>query len=61
MSSSRRRVPHRIERPAARPGLVILGGAIFTGRWPREAHRFLRRNRRELAGIPIAVFGVGPR
>jgi len=46
---------------AARPGLVILGGAIYTGRWHRDAHRFLRRNRRELAGIPIAVFGMAPR
>jgi len=46
---------------ASRPDLVILGGAIYTGRWHRDAHRFLRRNRRELAGIPIAVFGMGPR
>jgi len=51
----------RIERMASRPDLVILGGAIYTGRWHRDAHRFLRRNRRELAGIPIAVFGMGPR
>ncbi len=24
-------------------------------------HRFLKRHRRELAGVPVAVFGMGPR
>lgn len=27
----------------------------------RDAHRFLRRHRRELAAVPVAVFGMGPR
>ena len=42
--------------------LVVLGGALYSGRWHRDAHRFLKQHRRELAaGVPIAVFGMGPR
>jgi menaquinone-dependent protoporphyrinogen oxidase len=41
--------------------LVVLGGALYSGRWHRDARRFLRRHRHELAGVPVAVFGMGPR
>lgn len=41
--------------------LVVLGGAIYSGRWHSGAHRFLRRHRRELGRSRIAVFGMGPR
>ncbi|WIY01035.1 flavodoxin domain-containing protein [Amycolatopsis mongoliensis] len=42
--------------------LVVLGGALYSGRWHRDAHRFLKQHRPELtAGVPIAVFGMGPR
>lgn len=41
--------------------LVVLGGALYSGRWHRDAHRFLKRHRRELAGTPVAVFAMGPR
>lgn len=41
--------------------LVILGAPLYSGRWHRDARRFLRRHRRELATLPIAVFAVGPR
>lgn len=44
-----------------RYGLVILGGAIYSGRWHRDAHRFLKRQRDALLGLPTAVFGMGPR
>jgi menaquinone-dependent protoporphyrinogen oxidase len=43
------------------PDLVVLGGAIYAGRWHHDAHRFLRKHRRELSGVPVAVFGMGPR
>lgn len=41
--------------------LVIVGGAIYSGRWHTSAHRFLKRHRSELARVPVAVFGMGPR
>jgi menaquinone-dependent protoporphyrinogen oxidase len=41
--------------------MVILGAPIYSGRWHRDAHRFLRRHRTELTRVPVAVFGMGPR
>jgi len=41
--------------------LVVVGGALYNGRWHRAARRFLKRHRRELATVPVAVFGMGPR
>jgi menaquinone-dependent protoporphyrinogen oxidase len=42
-------------------GAVVLGGALYSGRWHPEARRLLARRRRELATLPVAVFGMGPR
>ena len=39
---------------------VVLGGALYTGRWHRDARRFLRRHRRILRTLPVAVYGMGP-
>jgi menaquinone-dependent protoporphyrinogen oxidase len=41
--------------------LVVPGAPLCSGRWYRDAHRFLRRHQRELAAVPMAVFGMGPR
>lgn len=41
--------------------LVVLGAPLYSGRWHRDAHRFLERHHRELAHVPVAVFGMGPR
>lgn len=41
--------------------LVVVGGALYSGRWHRDARRFLKRHRDELTGVPVAVFGMGPR
>lgn len=40
---------------------VVVGGAIYMGRWHLDAMRFLERHRAALAGLPVAVFGMGPR
>jgi menaquinone-dependent protoporphyrinogen oxidase len=40
---------------------VVLGGALYMGRWHPAAASFLERNRRALASLPVAVFGMGPR
>ena len=41
--------------------LIVLGAPLYSGRWHGDARRFLRRHRRELAAVPVAVFGMGPR
>jgi menaquinone-dependent protoporphyrinogen oxidase len=40
---------------------VVLGGALYAGRWHRDAVRFLARHRRALAALPLAVFAMGPK
>ena len=53
-------------RPAAEVGMqgpyggVVLGGALYAGRWHRDARRFLATHRDELAKRPVAVFAMGP-
>jgi menaquinone-dependent protoporphyrinogen oxidase len=50
-----------VRRPVDRYALVVLGAPLYSGRWHRDAHRFLKRHRAELARVPVAVFGMGPR
>jgi menaquinone-dependent protoporphyrinogen oxidase len=40
---------------------VVLGGAIYMGRWHPDAVRFVERHRAVLASMPLAIFGMGPR
>ena len=40
---------------------VILGAPLYTGRWHRDAVRFLKRHREALEEQPVAVFALGPR
>jgi menaquinone-dependent protoporphyrinogen oxidase len=53
-------------RPAAEVGTlrpyggVVLGGALYAGRWHRDARRFLSTHRDELSTRPVAVFAMGP-
>jgi menaquinone-dependent protoporphyrinogen oxidase len=39
---------------------VVLGGALYMGRWHRDARRFLHRHRRLLATMPVGVYAMGP-
>lgn len=39
---------------------VILGSAIYMGRWRREMGRFLQRHEAELASLPLWIFSSGP-
>lgn len=39
---------------------VVVGGGLYAGRWHKDARRFVRRNRRELAGRPVWFFSSGP-
>ena len=43
------------------PAAVVLGGALYTGRWHRDAARFLASHQAELGNLPLAVFAMGPR
>ncbi|WP_306334090.1 flavodoxin domain-containing protein [Streptomyces sp. KL118A] len=39
---------------------VVLGGALYAGRWHKDARRFARRHRRALATRPLWLFSSGP-
>jgi menaquinone-dependent protoporphyrinogen oxidase len=41
-------------------GGVVIGGALYMGRWHRDARHFLSNHRDELTGLPLAVFAMGP-
>lgn len=62
-----RELGHEVDvRPAAEVGMldpygaVVVGGALYAGRWHRDARRFLATHRDELARRPVAVFAMGP-
>ena len=50
-----------VQESVAGYDLIVLGAPLYSGRWHHDAHRFLKRHRRELAAVPVAVFGMGPR
>jgi len=39
---------------------VVLGGALYFGRWHNDAVRFLLKHRQKLSELPVAVFALGP-
>jgi menaquinone-dependent protoporphyrinogen oxidase len=39
---------------------VVLGSALYEGRWLRSASRFARRHRHDLADRPVWTFSSGP-
>jgi menaquinone-dependent protoporphyrinogen oxidase len=39
---------------------VVVGGALYMGRWHGDASRFLRRHGEALEATPVAVFAMGP-
>jgi menaquinone-dependent protoporphyrinogen oxidase len=39
---------------------VVVGGALYAGRWHRDAARFVRRHRRRLRDLPVWLFSSGP-
>ncbi len=50
-----------VRGPIGDRDLVVLGAPVCSGRWHGDAHRFLKRHRKELLTVPAAVFGMGPR
>jgi menaquinone-dependent protoporphyrinogen oxidase len=53
--------PARTVRDLASFDAVVLGAPLYTGRWHRDAHGFLKRHRKSLEQVPVAVFALGPR
>lgn len=39
---------------------VVLGSAVYVGRWRKEAAEFLKTHEEELAGRPVWLFSSGP-
>lgn len=39
---------------------VVLGGALYSGRWHRDARRFARKFTRQLRERPVWLFASGP-
>lgn len=39
---------------------VVLGGAVYAGRWVRQARRFAKREAAELSKRPLYLFSSGP-
>jgi menaquinone-dependent protoporphyrinogen oxidase len=39
---------------------VVLGSAVYMGRWLKSARQFAERNRASLAAIPVWLFSSGP-
>ena len=39
---------------------VVLGGALYMGRWHRDARRFVEQHHGALEHMPFAVFALGP-
>ncbi len=39
---------------------VILGSAVYIGKWQKEAVAFLQANEKALAGRPVWIFSSGP-
>jgi menaquinone-dependent protoporphyrinogen oxidase len=40
---------------------VVIGGALYMGRWHHDARKFLSTHRDALTRMPVAVFAMGPR
>lgn len=39
---------------------VVLGGALYYFMWHKDARHFVTHHRKELTGLPVALFGMGP-
>lgn len=53
--------PAREVKSLDRYQAVVLGGALYMGRWHKDARRMLKRYQSELASLPLAVFAMGPK
>lgn len=40
---------------------VVLGGALYMGRWHKDARKLIKRHSAKLESLPLAVFAMGPK
>lgn len=52
--------PARDVRDLAPYGAVVLGSALYSAHWQRDANRFVRLHAAALRGCPVWVFSSGP-
>ena len=45
----------------SRYGIVVVGGALYMGRWSHDAVAFLKQHQAALRHQPLAVFAMGPK
>ncbi|MBC7291116.1 MAG: flavodoxin [Actinotalea sp.] len=55
----------RVEPAAAVKGVgeveaVVVAGAVYAGRWHKDARRFVRRYEKELSRVPVWLVASGP-
>lgn len=55
-----RTLPARDVTSVASYDAVVVGGGLYAGRWHKDARRFVRRHREELAHRPVWLFSSGP-
>jgi menaquinone-dependent protoporphyrinogen oxidase len=54
-------VPAREVKSLDRYQAVVIGGALYMGRWHKDARKLLKRYRSQLVSLPLAVFAMGPK
>jgi menaquinone-dependent protoporphyrinogen oxidase len=48
-------------REISRYEAVVLGGALYMGKWHQDAVAFLKRHQEALRRVPLGVFALGPK
>jgi menaquinone-dependent protoporphyrinogen oxidase len=54
-------VPASSAREVTQYDGVVIGGALYTGRWHRDAMRLCKEHGRDIAARPWAAFAMGPK
>lgn len=52
--------PARSDLDLTRYQAVVLGSAVYVGKWQKEAEGFLKANEKSLAAKPVWIFSSGP-
>jgi menaquinone-dependent protoporphyrinogen oxidase len=52
--------PARAVTDAGAYDAVVLGAPLYMSRWHKDARTFVRRHRKALERLPVAIFALGP-